>query len=428
MEASGVTMKKFSGTALFMVLTISLILGILCSSLILMSYYYRLQYQKKERWSLLERNLNSSITLSLHSDPKSYQEGEPFSLFREGSDSVRIQQRPWGLYTISQCQSFIQKDSLSKVFLVGNTLDSEKSAALYMIDENRPVGVSGNTSISGDVFVPKAGIKDAYVSDIAYTGDKAIVKGRIKNSNRSLPSLDSTQLENFLSFLKNKKGPAITLHAKDSVIQSFFSPTKVIYLGKRVVTLSGNYIQGNVILLSDTLLNLDSTVHCKDALIVAKSLVLLHGFRGSGQFFAKDSIHIGQNATLEYPSTLGVFSLDKRALPTKLVVEKNCLVEGTIFSYSSPRTTPPGFVDLGKNIHIMGHLYVRGVVRFFSGGNIRGGIFVDRVLYTSGNASYENYLINLQLDSKTISKNYLTSPIFPFASTDKKVLKWLEKK
>src|SRR5580700_5913195 len=99
-------------SALYIVIIISLVIAVLCSSLIVTAYYYRAEYQKKFRYDQLQNNLGSGINILLTTQDTSYAKGKTFSLFNQDNDSVSLQKTPWGIYDIGVARAFIQKDTL----------------------------------------------------------------------------------------------------------------------------------------------------------------------------------------------------------------------------------------------------------------------------------------------------------------------------
>jgi hypothetical protein len=170
-------------SALYMVIIIALVIGVLCSSLIAAAYFYRLQYQKTFRYDRLQTNVGSGINILIANQDTSFRE-KRIGLFNNPTDSVILKKIFWGLFDVGISEAFIQTDTLNRIFSIANALDSTKWAALYLIDEDRPVSVSGKTIIRGDVYISKAGVKEAYVDGKSYQGDKKIIQGKTHTSDK----------------------------------------------------------------------------------------------------------------------------------------------------------------------------------------------------------------------------------------------------
>jgi|GEM_PF-323265 len=425
---AGDSQGSVPGTALFIVVSLSLVIAILCSSIILTAYYFKLQYQKSERWNLLERNLHSGLALLLSEkgDKDSLSVG---TLPGTEDDSVRLERYSWGLWRIGLCRSFIQKDTLLAAISIAPSMDSLKTLTLYLADEDRPVSVCGNTFIRGNASVPVAGVQEAYIDNRAYTGDKRYILGKKQKSDRHLPPIDTLRLEAWKSYVQNLKTTDTTLHRGDSLNVSFFKPLRVIRLGKKALSLSQVYLSGHVLLLSDTILKIDSTCHLENVIVMAKDLRLQHGFRGKGQFTGLRNLYLEKNTLLDYPSVLGVMTHGKRLGPSpQITLERNCRLQGVLFLQPSTYNSLDAFMDLGKKTTIEGMVYAPSRIRLGDSCRFDGGFYAHRVLFSSGSTNFENFIMDARMDIKGLSPYYLTSSIFPWSTSNNQILQWLERK
>jgi hypothetical protein len=412
-------------SALYLVIVIALVIGVLCSSLIVVAYFYRSEYQRKFRYDRLENNLNSGINILLASPDSAYARQTTFSLFNRSDDSVSIQKSVWGAYNIFTVKSFIQNDTLFRTFLTANAVDSAKWSAIYIADDDRPISVSGKTSITGNVFIPKAGIQTAYIDGKAYTGDKRIVIGEKRTSEKKLPVLDTDRLK-LLDKDFSTKGT--TLGNKDSLTWSFLKEIKIIDFKNEEQTLKHLDLKGNILLHSDTTLIIDSTVLLNNVLVFARSIIVKDGFHGSCQLFATDSISIGKDCHFSYPSCLGIIrsNAPKIISQAKISIGENTTFSGLIFtSEKKPGSLKP-MISINKKDTIRGQIYSQDALALKDKAVIYGSVFTNRFVYQNSFTLYENYLINTTFNSKNISPYYLASPVTPVASKKKKILKWLE--
>jgi hypothetical protein len=413
-------------SALYMVIVIALVIGVVCSSLIVVAYFYKSEYQRKFRYDQLRNNLNSGINILLASNADSaYSHQTTLSLFNKEADSVTIQKSNWGIYDICTVKAYIQNDTLFKTFLIANSVDSAKWATIYLADEDRPVSVTGKTSITGNVFIPKAGIQSAYIDNHAYAGDKRIVIGEKHTSDKKLPVLDTLRL-NLLDRNFSAKGDPIV--NKDTIIQSFLKNTRIFDFKNAVQTLDHIRLKGNILLHSDTTLIIDSTVSLSNVLVFARSIIVKDGFRGNCQLFATDSISVGKNCHFVYPSCLGIIRLKapKIIAQTKISLGENTIFGGIIFTdEKNPGSVKP-IISLNKNDTIKGLVYSQDALALKDQCVFYGSVFTNRFVYKTSYTLYENYLINTTFNSKDLSPYYLTSPVTPVASKKKKLLLWLE--
>jgi len=412
-------------SALYIVIIIALVIGILCSSLIVVAYFYRYEYQKKFRQDHLQNNLSSGINILLAATDQSYSKPGTLSLFGNGDDSVSLQKFQWGVYDIGVVKAFIQHDTLYKAFSMANTIDTSKWAALYLLDDDRPVSVSGKTVINGDAYLPKAGIQEAYVDNRAYEGDKRLVLGKKYISKKKLPPLDSASLIRLGEYFSAKGDTVI---GKDSVEQSFLKPIKVYDLKKSVQPLQHVTLSGNIIIRSDTTLTIDNSASLKDVLVFARTIIIKSGFKGNCQLFARDSISVEQDCHFSYPSCLAIIRLSKPKVnaQARIVLNADCTLSGHILMYEANPSELKPRISIGEKDTVTGNIYSQNILELKKESVTSGSIFTGRFLYRTSFTTYENYIINTTLNERTLSPYYLTSQIVPVASKKKKILQWLE--
>lgn len=417
-------------SALYIVIIIALVIAVLCSSLILAAYFFRGQYQVKARFDRLQNNLSSGVHILLTSRDSMYLQGKSFSLFNNEDDSVKLKNIPWGVYDISVAEAFKQKDTLFKVFSTAFAIDSSKWAAIYLIDEDRPVSVSGKTTIRGDVYIPKAGVKPAYVDNKAYQGDKRLIIGKTRDSQRKLPLLNQGRLNILERLFNQSRGPVNKKWNVDTTKTSFRDPTYIVNLGSNSYTLKNTSISGNIILYSDTLLTIDSTAILNNVLVFAKAILVKEGFHGNCQLFATDSIGVEKNCRFNYPSCIGLlrYKSPMVGFPPQINIGQNTRIDGCIFTYEKEASALPATISLGKGSQISGQIYAQNMLSTKDSVTIKGSAFTTRFIYQSTFTRYENYLINLKIDAPSLSRYYLTSEMMPVASPKKKILQWLEEK
>ena len=85
-------------------------------------------------------------------------------------------------------------------------------------------------------------------------------------------------------------------------------------------------------------------------------------------------------------------------------------------------------IDLGKGVKITGQVYSQGIIRTKDSVEVDGSVFTSQFLYQNSFTLFQNYLINITMNSKALSSYYLTGDLMPVAGKKKKVLQWLEAK
>ncbi len=415
-------------SALYIVIIIALVIGLICSSLIVAAYYYNIEYQKKFRYDHLKNNLQSGINILLAGTDTSYIQGKTFSLFGGDADSVSLKKLSWGVYDVGIVKAMVQKDTLYQTFSIANTIDSAKWAAIYLVDEDRPFSLSGKTTIRGDAYIPKAGVQEAYIDNKAYDGDKRLIIGKKRTSAKTLPALNQSRLSLLQTFFNPNVTGDGTLPKIDSLQQSFLLLTRIFNLKKEAQTLSNIQLKGNIILRSDTSITIDSTAMLHNILIFAKSIIVKSGFHGSCQLFATDSIFVEGHCHFDYPSALAVLRYQSTASNTqeKITLGTDDYFGGIIFNYEKAENKLKPLISIGKHTQISGQVYSQGMLELKDSTEVDGSVFTSLFYYRNVFTLFENYLINTTIDSKALSPYYLTGDLLPVAEKKKKVLQWLE--
>jgi len=419
---------KVNASALYIVIVISLVIGIVCAALIATALSYKIHVQQKNRYDRIENNLESAINIALGTPDTAFESGRVFSLFNNQDDSVFLQKKAWGIYTVGTAKAFDQKDTLFRVFSIGNVIDSTKWACLYLADDDRPFLVSGKTVINGDVYIPKANVEAAVVNAIGYEGDKRLIIGARHNSAKMLPTLDAKTLDVISRFFKSPVAESPNLPAGDSLVASFLQPARIFNFSNKAKLLHDDYFAGNIILYSDTTLTIDSTASLKNVLVFARTIIVKNGFHGSCQLFATDSISVGNNSYFYYPSCLSVFRMDsvKNRPAEKITLGNNSRLDGTIITYEKASDAKEPMVIFGNNDKIQGQIYSQGVTRLCDGLEIDGSLFTRLLLFRTGATMLLDYAVNTNINSKLLSRYYLTGKLLPVAGTRQKLLQWLE--
>ncbi len=405
-------------SALYMVIIIALVIAVFSASLIATAYFYRLEYQKNMRFGRLQLNLNSATSILLSSAYNSAEE-QKIDLFGEQTDSVIVRKERWGLFELGTVKAFTLNDTLKKAFLIAE--DAEKDqAAVYLSDEDRPLSVSGSTRITGEVQIPKAGIKQAYVEGKPYAG-KELVYGTIKNSSRTLPQLSQSILDDIEKYLSDTLNNGV--YTSDSISNSFFNEPKVIRVSRSSPAITNTAITGRVIILCDTVLTIGPGVQLRDVLVYAPSIVVKEGFKGSCQLFARDSVVVEKKADFEYPSAIGILKKGEGGQP-KIELGSDCRFAGIIFTHEKKRSELQTVISLGKNAIVKGEIYAAGFIKMEKPVTVEGKLSCNRFIIQTPSTLYENYLIDITINRNSRSPYYLSSPLFERKAPNQ-ILRWL---
>lgn len=403
-------------STLYFVIIVSLIIAVLTSSFIATGYFYRGEIQKAARQANLQDNLQSGIAILLSASYNSYNADLTTSLFDDQNDTVLIRKERWGVFSTGTAKSFIQKDTIRSVFLIGLDTGTDRSA-LYLTDENRPLSISGATRITGMAELPASGIRSSYVNGKPYSGKK-LVEGEITKSKRNLIPLQTEVLNELRSYISEERQ---YLPEGDSVFNSFFNKSLIIDPGLKI---QGKILQGKILIISDTTLTIGKSSVLRDVIVYAPAILVEEGFRGNCQLFASDSIIIGKNSRFDYPSCIGVIRMQGTDLQPKVSIGNGTNVSGIIFAHEDVLSPLQTMINLGKDTHITGEIY-GGIIKMNGKIEIDGKISCNRFIVQTAMTLYENYLVDIIINRIRRSKYYLSSELFGKVKSERQVLKWL---
>ncbi|MDQ0966828.1 cytoskeletal protein CcmA (bactofilin family) [Flavobacterium sp. W4I14] len=405
--------------ALYFSIIVAFLIAVICASLIMLAAHYRGSYLKEMRMARLNRNMDSGIAYVLAENETTSGSLEDLDLFGDQTDSVRIAKKKWGIFTLATVKSFVLADTLKRSFMMGIETTND-ALAVYLSDEDRPLSVSGDTRITGDVEVPKAGMRKSYVESRPYSGDQ-LVYGKIQDSKRTLGGLEKkwiTEIEEKLDFDPS----ALSALAAGDEHVSFFAAAKEFDVSR--LTKISNSLSGQVTLYSDTTVRISAGAKLDNTIIYAKSIVIADGFKGNCQLFARDSIIVGNDVRLGYPSVLALVSKEKTVDQAKVSLGRNVVFEGIILSYESKRSALQTLVGLGEKTVVKGEIYATGLIKLEKKIKVEGKVSCNRFIMQTPTTLYENFLVDVTINRKARSRVYLTSAIFTGALGNRKILRW----
>lgn len=405
--------------ALYFAIVVAFFIAIVSASVLMLAAHYKNTYLKEIRLARLLNNLEASIAFAL-ADDGVFEQVKYLDLYADGTDSAIVVSKQWGLFDLVLVKTFIQQDTLKKSFLMG--VPSDDVTALYLSDEDRPLSLSGNTKLVGNVYGPKSGLKKAYIESKPYQNEKLVYQGETKHSTRTLPALDQDMLQSLRAKL-NKEDDQVGSTLEKNLTQSFFAPTLYVKVSEKLV-LENNSLVGNIMIQSDSLLTIAASSHLDGIQIYAPSIKIEDGFKGNCQLFATDSIIIGNQVHLNYPSVAGLLKAEGAMALPEITMGNDVVFEGIIFTHEAKRSVLQTMVSLGKQTRVKGEVYSTGLLKIEKGVFIEGKASCNRLVMQMPMALYENFLVDVTFDRRIRNPYYLSSRLFR-SKEPNKVLTWL---
>jgi|GEM_PF-2688468 len=406
-------------SALYISVIVSLMIVIVCGTMLMAGLIYRMQDKQQERHTRLDNNVASGMQILLGEQEWAADTVMSVGLFDptdEGiSDSVRLEKQAWGLYDIGRVSSWIGGDTLRRSFMMA-PLPEDTLMVLYVSDEDRPVSISGKSLIRGTAYLPKSGIRSAYVDGAGYK-DKTLVHGLVWSSGRDMRTLNEGAL------LRIKELMASSLDTSQNISLS------------KQMDLSGQVIDQLTIVSADSLIIVNEYTKLDKAILIAPFVRIGPRFRGNVQVFARDSASIGDSVKLEYPSAVVVLQQDTAGFQARLTIGKHSEIEGALLmlddgyigknGLSGRRTLMP-VLSISDSCRVDGEVWSKGYVKIGRSVVVNGSVSTIRLMASHKSILYENYLIDVLLNARARSRYYLSPALLNAKRTKRKVLCWLD--
>lgn len=424
-EIKNIKQRKLKGGALFYTLLIATLIGITSTCFVGLLAFQKSSLQQLEIQQTLQHNVASGVKL-LKKNPQSFLENkEATSLFESSYDSVFLSTERWGAFLLGKVKAFHQTSlkqlSYEKSFLLGQASNDIHQAALYLVDNSKPLNLVGNTYIKGTAFLPQAGIKAGFINTEGYAGEH-LIYGESKTSSDRLPEIrpdfwDFVKTE-FANLYQNKEGSNIP----DSLTRSFSDST--FYIHRKNLFLDSGLYQGKIIISADSLLRIGPGCSLEDVILIAPNIIIDQGFKGALQAFATNSLYLAENAALRYPSVAAILSLGVSFSSPTLHLEKGSKVEGLVLGiqYNQFNKRFPMKLKLKPGSLVSGQVFSNSLVQ--AQGAVHGNIMTKKFLYDNIATLYENFLYHSVIDQSKRNKYYL-NPYIIESKAKTEIVKWL---
>jgi hypothetical protein len=418
--------KRVKAASLLITIVITLILAILSVSLITLFFYRRAIERKGEIESRLINNLNSATALIL-ADTTFYDSvvTDVKDLFGEGNDSIVVTKKQWGCYQVGSASSTCGRYTKSQSFFYGTQLPDTLQGCLYLADHQRPCLLAGASRLTGNAFVPVAGLKPGTVDGKDYQSEH-LIDGSLKVSQSILPLLNAKLIllaKNLLSVCADPLQSNKMRHNidDDSLMVSFRHNPLFIFL-KRGAVLRDCFLSGQVIVFADSNLIVYPSAHLTNVMLVAPSVTIKQGCNGSMQIFANDSLVIEDECSMNYPTSLFLQKSSRDRVQNYLKIGRNCQVSGQVISLCTQNDIYKSSIEIGERSIIHGLVYTMGYLDLK--GEVQGTVMTDYFIHHSLAAVYENILVDAIIDRKKLSPYFEFSILFP-ASVKRNIIQWV---
>lgn len=413
--------------ALIYAVVVSFIFVLISGSIILLKYQSLFYQEILEQEETLMLNANSGINLLL-ANWQAFQEGTPktVDIFKEGSDSVNLMTRQWGLYRVMASEAIHRGKKFEKACISACRPDT--TLALYLAQTDDALALCGKTVIKGKCFLPKGGVKRAYIEGQTFQGNK-LINGPTEEAQKQLPPVDAYLLEKNLKLLSGiftENDSVITwdMLPNGNIDNSFLDKTLVI-TSEVPVSLNGMNIKGNVVIWAKGEVGIESSSVLEDVLICASRVTVADRYSGSVHIVASEEIIIGEECVLNYPSSITILR-DKAQETEKTTIKigEESRLKGALMLYEKQTNfRNPSLVAIDKGVEIEGQVYTTG--NFENKGKVHGNVYCKRFYLKTSSSSYGNHLLNAEINVSELSRLYSGIRVEGNSPTEYLVAKWV---
>ncbi len=373
-------------SALLYAIVICVLIGGLCASLVFLAELNGMLRAKSYYADLLLLENQSQFNLYLDNGNQS----EDFQI----NESIESESDllSWGGFSVLRVRSTFKNDSLHRCGLIGEVIDD--NTALYVVDNSRPLKVSGSVQVLGDVYISDFGMKKSYLST-KYPNKISIKKNQIKKSKPTLPSIQKINWRKYF-----RRGSAVKADQGKDYVRSFRDSTLVLDVSS--ISLNSATYRGNIILQSPSKLIVKRSTILEDVIVVAPSVEIESGFVGSAQFFIQQDFLLEEEAVLKFPSLIYADGYSGK----QVVLNEDSQFIGNIIIASETEQKQDVVIEEGCNF--VGNIYSVGSVEFKD--KIIGSVYAQKLKLNTLSSSYENTLFNNTIDRYSLPVGFAGLP------------------
>lgn len=413
---------KLKGGALYIAIIISILISVVLTLFIVLAYHNIQTIQVQSSISQLELSLESGFELS----KSSYFTKENQNRWQKipyNNDSIIIKKLPWGCFQLISVSAKNAHHHLHKTGLFGGAATTD--TALMVSEQDKSIGLAGKIKFSGMCYLPKAGIKTAYIEGTSFS-DLNMLRPFIKLAPNTIPAIDETFLKDiaFIQSELNQRNDSLIDFIPDVLNNSFKQKTLVIQQSS--ISLNNQTLSNNIKLIAANTITIDNNCQLNNILLIARKIIFKKGFKGIVHAMAKDSIITEDECEFNYPSSFCTYNSNTGISNNNIIkgvfFGETCKFQGSIIAANNKESSYKSLVKLNKQFQLIGSAYSSNYCDVQ--GNIYGTIICSSVLLQTPSAVYENHLLNCLLDPKKYGTHLVIADWFTTKQKQYVCAKW----
>lgn len=407
---------KLPGGAMLYCLMISLVSGGLMGSYLLLNSLQQRFLDREYATVIAQDNMLSGLSLFRSTPEATYMTD---SLFGSVTDSFEVTSEPWGLFQLVQAKGVHGTTTIGRSALLAQQPTGLWKAGLFLADQGFPLLIAGDVHLSGDLYLPRAGLQTGYVHGKGFSGQQTY-HGTLHSSFLKEVKAHSSCLQSIRDSLTqisqevpDKEQVVLrNVNQKNDWNESAFclqSPYRL--------AIEASLFAGKCILHSSHELIIGADTEINHGILFARKITFQSGFQGRVQAFATESITLESGVELAYPSVLYVAG-------GRITLSENCDIEGAVLldhPISSSTNIQQAFCHVAKGTQITGHLLCQGVLELR--GSVKGHVMTDQFILKTPATTFQNYMLDARIEGGTLGPSYLMPLLQENAPLE--ILEWL---
>ncbi|KAB1061971.1 bactofilin family protein [Salibacter halophilus] len=398
--------KKLRSSAILQSLLIATLVFALLSAILLFFDKQQTVNSKIEQNILINHEFQNMVEFS--KSPIS--ESDNSSWKPQSIASSLLSVKNFGLLNVYTGYIKTEQDTFYKGWAIGYA--DKHWPAIYLAGNFDELKYTGKAEIFGEAFLPSKSVKEVYIEGKSSTVQD-FLKSKPKQSDRDFPKEIKETITNIRNTAKRLTGfgntRLLSEFNSDTIRNSFRSNPLIIQIDQPLSRPS--VFEGNIILKSNTPLSIPSSITINSGIVAAPEIRLEAGFKGSGQFWATDSLFISSMAQLNYPSHIVVTGENGYA-----EIDEGSEYNGEIFL-----TEKKSFIKIGDKSTVKGNIITNGDIQLQ--GEVQGSVFAQRFYLKTPTGVYTNTLMDGIINHDMHQKDFLS--VTMKGSQKGKVMKWL---
>ncbi|MCD7970266.1 MAG: hypothetical protein LUF87_07930 [Alistipes sp.] len=298
-----------------------------------------------------------------------------FQLYADREDSrLRITVNRWGLYEVVNVSSLCGRVTSCRIMGAGG----EDETALWYSDHGAAITLTGKTEVIGQAALPALGVIYGQMQSEFFSGEE-IPAGRIAHSGNTLPAIDgnhTTAIDALFSV------PAQGMISEGMALQKALGEGEPMVLAVENGWLRNCAAEGEIIITGNRI-RVDSSCRLTNAILVADFIEISDGTRGVFQAFARDSLKVGKDVRLDFPS--GIYSRNR------ITLDDHAVINGYVINdFEGERDPTIANTVKSRTSRIRGLFFARGTTQVQ--GITTGNSFIEEATFFTERGYYRNLI------------------------------------